>query len=150
MPAANGAARAAPIVGPRAAAHDPQHIVARAEIFPFPLIRQVGIYEFRFEPILAPKTARPFPEVAWEWTRSLWGKDKDKADLDHRFAADDPKSEDLKASNDVLRLVRGGSWLNSRGGAHCAVCDRTPPDSRRDVLGFRLMLRSVPVLDSEL
>lgn len=74
----------------------------------------------------------------WEWTRSLW--------VAYPYEPDDPKREDLDAANDKMRVVRGGSWYGSRGLAHCAVRFRYLPDYRNSYLGFRVVVRSAPVL----
>jgi len=45
----------------------------------------------------------------WEWTRSLWGKDMQKPDFGYPYSPEDGR-EDLKASADIRRVLRGGSW----------------------------------------
>jgi formylglycine-generating enzyme required for sulfatase activity len=80
----------------------------------------------------------------WEWTRSLWGKELGKPDFVYPYEPDDPNREDLKAGNDVLRVVRGGSWNFSRRNARCAYRSRNPPGARDDDIGFRVVLRSAP------
>ncbi|MCL6512421.1 MAG: SUMF1/EgtB/PvdO family nonheme iron enzyme, partial [Anaerolineae bacterium] len=63
----------------------------------------------------------------WEWTRSLWGKDFRKPAFKYPYRPDDPKREDLRASEDVLRVVRGGAWNGNRLYARCAYRGRYPP-----------------------
>ena len=82
----------------------------------------------------------------WEWTRSLWGTDFGKPDFGYPYPIDDPRREDLRAGDEVLRVVRGGSWDNHRDLARCGIRLRTPPDYRNVNLGFRVVLRSSPVL----
>lgn len=81
----------------------------------------------------------------WEWTRSLWGTDFLEPEFLYPYLADDPKREDLKASDDVMRLVRGGSWFSSPNYARCAIRNWNPPGARGSGLGFRVVLRSSPV-----
>jgi formylglycine-generating enzyme required for sulfatase activity len=50
----------------------------------------------------------------WEWTRSLWGSRWDKPDFVYPYDARDPKREDLDAPDNVIRVVRGGSWRYHR------------------------------------
>ncbi|MGH7947405.1 MAG: formylglycine-generating enzyme family protein, partial [Opitutaceae bacterium] len=73
----------------------------------------------------------------WEWTRSLY--------LAYPYKPDDGKREDLEAGNDVLRVVRGGSWYLNRDYARCAFRLRLQPDDRSDDFGFRVVVRSAPV-----
>jgi formylglycine-generating enzyme required for sulfatase activity len=73
----------------------------------------------------------------WEWTRSI--------ELPYPYDATDPKREDLKAGDDVWRVVRGGSWLDHRGGARCASRAWYLPAFRNGDCGFRVVLRSSPV-----
>ncbi|WP_300449131.1 SUMF1/EgtB/PvdO family nonheme iron enzyme [Accumulibacter sp.] len=82
----------------------------------------------------------------WEWTRSLWGKDPQKPTFVYPYAASDPKREDLNAPDDVYRVVRGGSWYFLRGFARCAYRYGFRPGFRYVFLGFRVVLRSSPVL----
>ncbi|MEF8755624.1 MAG: SUMF1/EgtB/PvdO family nonheme iron enzyme [Accumulibacter sp.] len=82
----------------------------------------------------------------WEWTGSLWGTDFGKPDFAYPYQVDDPRREDLRAGDEVLRVVRGGSWRFRRDDARCGIRFRYPPDVRSDYVGFRVVLRSSPVL----
>jgi iron(II)-dependent oxidoreductase len=64
----------------------------------------------------------------WEWTRSSY--DRENPDED----------------GSVGKFVRGGSWLNHRSLSRCAYRLRYHPDARHDLLGFRVVLRSAPVV----
>jgi len=55
----------------------------------------------------------------WEWTRSLLGKEVLKPDFRYPYSPGDGR-EDLKASADILRVVRGGSWFDGWWFARCA------------------------------
>jgi len=81
----------------------------------------------------------------WEWTRSLWGTDW-KPDFGYPYDANDRLREDPGAPNKVWRVVRGGSWGARRDGARCGLRGWYPPDLRFDYVGFRVVLRSSPVL----
>jgi hypothetical protein len=81
----------------------------------------------------------------WEWTRSLWGTDWGRPDFLYPYDAHDVKREDPAASDDVWRVVRGGSWLDPRDFARCASRYWYHPGFRDDHCGFRVVLRSSPV-----
>ena len=83
---------------------------------------------------------------AWEWTRSLWGKDVNTPEFKYPYVAGDGR-EDLNAGEDVRRVVRGGSWANAVVNARCAVRIRDLPDGNFfDYGGFRVVLVAAPVL----
>ncbi|QKS29406.1 MAG: Serine/threonine-protein kinase pkn1 [Accumulibacter sp.] len=82
----------------------------------------------------------------WEWTRSLWGTDWQKPDFVYPYDANDRLREDPGAPDDVWRVVRGGSWVGLRADARCGIRSRYPPDDRFGHFGFRVVLRSSPVL----
>ncbi|MEF8755621.1 MAG: formylglycine-generating enzyme family protein [Accumulibacter sp.] len=63
----------------------------------------------------------------WEWTRSLWGTAWGKPDFRYPYDASDRLREDPDASDEVWRVVRGGSWLDLRDHARCGFRDRYPP-----------------------
>ncbi|TVR58928.1 MAG: hypothetical protein EA420_16545, partial [Candidatus Competibacteraceae bacterium] len=82
----------------------------------------------------------------WEWTRSLWGHDWKEPEFGYPYDPDDARRENLAAGNDILRVLRGGSWRDRRAGARCAYRGRSRPDGHRyDSNGFRVVLRSAPV-----
>ncbi len=82
----------------------------------------------------------------WEWTRSLWGTDPGRPDFAYPYEFDDPRREDLRAGDEVRRVLRGGSWGFHRDSARCGIRGRLPPGSRLDYIGFRVVLRSSPIL----
>ncbi|MDY6875415.1 MAG: SUMF1/EgtB/PvdO family nonheme iron enzyme [Chloroflexota bacterium] len=63
----------------------------------------------------------------WEWTRSLWGKDWAKPDFGYPYNPTDGR-ENLKA--EVLRVLRGGSFVLDRHLARCAFRVRGRPERR--------------------
>jgi iron(II)-dependent oxidoreductase len=81
----------------------------------------------------------------WEWTRSLWGKEWDKPEYGYPYHSNDAR-ENEAAPNEVMRLLRGGSFINLSDLARCAFRDRFRPGNRYLIIGFRVVLRSAPVL----
>ena len=79
----------------------------------------------------------------WEWTRSLWGKDGSSPEFKYPYVAGDGR-EDLKAADDVRRVVRGGSWYNNDGNVRAAIRVWGVPTYRHDNPGLRVVL-SAPV-----
>ncbi|MGH8490411.1 MAG: formylglycine-generating enzyme family protein, partial [Gammaproteobacteria bacterium] len=77
----------------------------------------------------------------WEWTRSLWGKDRQKPDFAYPYEPDDQKREDLNAGNDVRRVLRGGSLHLDRDFARCAYRRGYLPVNRYYLIGFRVVVR---------
>ncbi|MEF8728589.1 MAG: SUMF1/EgtB/PvdO family nonheme iron enzyme [Accumulibacter sp.] len=82
----------------------------------------------------------------WEWTRSLWGTDWNKPDFGYPYDANDRLREDPDAPDNVWRVVRGGSWYSRRGVARCGIRSGDRPSGRNGGFGFRVVLRSPPVL----
>ncbi|MFN8059106.1 MAG: SUMF1/EgtB/PvdO family nonheme iron enzyme [Vicinamibacterales bacterium] len=83
-----------------------------------------------------PSGASPFAALdmagnVWEWTRS-----HHKA---YPYNADDGR-ENLKAGNDVRRVVRGGSFRNLVDFVRAAIRDCDSPVYRDDYVGFRLVV----------
>ena len=79
----------------------------------------------------------------WEWTRSLWGEDSSEPTFKYPYIATDGR-ENLKAPNDVLRVLRGGSWYFTDYGARVARRDRDLPDLMLDSNGFRVVVGLAP------
>lgn len=75
----------------------------------------------------------------WEWTRSLWGPDFSKPAFRYPYKRQDGR-EEFKASMQVLRAVRGGAYFSDSRLARCAYRGGRAPDSRLDVIGFRVVV----------
>lgn len=58
----------------------------------------------------------------WEWTRSLWGRCREKPDFGYPYASGDGR-EDLAAGRDTLRVLRGGAFGNGVSSLRCAYRD---------------------------
>jgi iron(II)-dependent oxidoreductase len=83
----------------------------------------------------------------WEWTRSLWGKDIMKPDYKYPYSPDDSKREDLRAGDEIWRVVRGGSWFLLQVNSRCAVRFGLLLVNRFNHGGFRVVvLCSAPVV----
>ena len=67
----------------------------------------------------------------WEWTRS--------GDQTYPYVSTDGR-ENLEASSQVLRVVRGGSCFNGPWFARCAFRGRFEPDLRFGDIGFRVVV----------
>jgi formylglycine-generating enzyme required for sulfatase activity len=75
----------------------------------------------------------------WEWTRSLWGEDRQEPAFSYPYEPSDGR-ENLEASAQVLRVLRGGSFFDVSRDARCAYRYGFGPDVRRFFVGFRVVL----------
>lgn len=75
----------------------------------------------------------------WEWTSSQWGKKVGSPDFTYdQWAAQEKQRDNL--NEHALRIIRGGSWVNTSDVVRCAIRLRNHPYDRNNVLGFRLVL----------
>ncbi len=74
-----------------------------------------------------------------EWTRSLWGNKVGKADFQYPYKAEDGL-ENLDADRNVLRILRGGAFINESRYVRCADRDRDNPNYGDWNIGFRVVL----------
>jgi formylglycine-generating enzyme required for sulfatase activity len=77
----------------------------------------------------------------WEWTRSLWGTDLQKPDFGYPYDSEDGR-EDLRAADEIRRVLRGGAFYSDETGVRCA-CRRYYPFPRFRNLGFRVVASPV-------
>jgi formylglycine-generating enzyme required for sulfatase activity len=75
----------------------------------------------------------------WEWTRSLWGANSRSPKFCYPYAPADGR-EDLNASGEVLRVLRGGSCLYVSKFSRCASRIGLKPGDRSGLVGFRIVL----------
>lgn len=75
----------------------------------------------------------------WEWTCSLWGKDIMTPSHLYPYDPGDVSREALDAPDDVLRVVRGGSFDGSEHPLRAAYRGGITPDLRNVLAGFRLV-----------
>jgi len=80
----------------------------------------------------------------WEWTQSLWGKDRAKPDFGYPYDPGDGR-EDLEADSDVRRVLRGGAFDGAEWDVRCASRGRNRPLARYGGAGFRVVASPVPL-----
>jgi formylglycine-generating enzyme required for sulfatase activity len=75
----------------------------------------------------------------WELTRSLWGASSQKPQFAYPYQADDGR-EDLQTDSSVMRVARGGSWVEAQ--TFCRPAYRAPgrPSDHYDCVGFRIVV----------
>ncbi|HEX9869624.1 MAG TPA: SUMF1/EgtB/PvdO family nonheme iron enzyme, partial [Candidatus Tectomicrobia bacterium] len=73
----------------------------------------------------------------WEWTRSLWGMNWRQPDFTYPYHPGDGR-ENREASENTLRVLRGGAFYYRRGLVRCAYRDRYFSVGRGRYLGFRV------------
>jgi formylglycine-generating enzyme required for sulfatase activity len=78
----------------------------------------------------------------WEWTTSLWGEDFRKPEFKYPYDPTDGR-ENLGAGDEILRVVRGGSWFSYRSLARCAYRYRLDPDDLWSRSGFRIFVAPI-------
>jgi len=74
----------------------------------------------------------------WEWTSSLWGKERHKPEFGYPYDATDGR-ENPNAPDTVLRVLRGGSFGDVAQVVRCAVRGRYGPADRYNYNGFRVV-----------
>jgi formylglycine-generating enzyme required for sulfatase activity len=75
----------------------------------------------------------------WEWTMSLWGEDFSEPEFKYPYRPGD-KRENLKARDNVLRVLRGGSFNDYRNGVRCAYRFWFYPGDGWNDYGFRVVV----------
>jgi formylglycine-generating enzyme required for sulfatase activity len=75
----------------------------------------------------------------WEWTQSLWGKSLFDPEFKYPYDPEDGR-ENLKAGDDVPRVLRGGAFNDTSRLVRCAYRDRYSPNFRYWDLGFRVVV----------
>jgi formylglycine-generating enzyme required for sulfatase activity len=73
----------------------------------------------------------------WEWTSTRWGRNCQTLEHPYPYDSTDGR-EDLSGTS--ARVIRGGSFLNSRAEAQPGYRMRFLPGSRSNNIGFRLAL----------
>jgi formylglycine-generating enzyme required for sulfatase activity len=78
---------------------------------------------------------------AYEWTRSLWGRNPRYSDYRYPYRRDDGR-ENLEAAGYVARVLRGGAFEVDLRYVRCAHRDTALPDFGYPSTGFRVVMRS--------
>lgn len=79
----------------------------------------------------------------WEWTCSLWGSGWSEPDYKYPYVADDGR-ENVEASDKMIRVLRGGSFIIDRDDARCAFRFRLfPYFDFYDYFGFRVVVSPI-------
>jgi formylglycine-generating enzyme required for sulfatase activity len=73
----------------------------------------------------------------WEWTLSLWGKERETPDFTYPYDLQDGR-ETLKAGGDIRRVLRGGAFNFSQWSVRCACRNWYYPADRYPNFGFRV------------
>jgi formylglycine-generating enzyme required for sulfatase activity len=82
-----------------------------------------------------------------EWTRSTWGFSQDYPDM--RYTYGNKYGSDIESPEDsekLLKIARGGSFMDSRESVTCSHRYRLPPSTQDRNLGFRVAI--TPILPS--
>ena len=77
----------------------------------------------------------------WEWCEDHYGQEAYRVNR----AADKPRNPLYQKKEDGFdyRVIRGGSWLSEPDSIRCAKRTPSPPTSRYNVLGFRVVMEAV-------
>ena len=77
----------------------------------------------------------------WEWTRSNWGSNMDTPSDKYKYPYHpEDGRENILVASDVLKVFRGGSFLNPQGDIRCSCRGADLPNARREHVGFRLAI----------
>jgi formylglycine-generating enzyme required for sulfatase activity/nucleoside phosphorylase len=74
-----------------------------------------------------------------EWTRSNWGSNMEIPRYKYPYRPEDGR-EDLRMDSHVLRVLRGGSFLDRPVEIRCSHRSAELPNTKCDYLGFRLAI----------
>lgn len=80
----------------------------------------------------------------WEWTLTLWGKDRENPDFVYPYLNKDGR-ENQRAGDGFFRIIRGGSFKDGIAGVRSACRDLDPPYYSLNNLGFRVF--AAPIWD---
>lgn len=75
----------------------------------------------------------------WDWTRTLWGEDKNTPEYTYPYVPGDGR-ENLDAGEQYYRIIRGGSFKNIEEALRSACRDLDPPKYSLNNLGFRVFV----------
>ena len=75
----------------------------------------------------------------WEWTANRWGTSINEPKFTNDNWHDQAKEVREDPQVNELRVLRGGSWVDSRDGCRCSIRGRSIPNDRLNVMGFRVV-----------
>jgi formylglycine-generating enzyme required for sulfatase activity len=75
----------------------------------------------------------------WEWTRSNWGANMERPLFQYPYIPQDGR-ENVQASAKLLKVLRGGSCLNSQEDIRCSCRGAELPHTKGEHIGFRLAI----------
>jgi len=78
----------------------------------------------------------------WEWTRSLWGRERELAEAAFGYPYTPTDGRESLDAGEASRVVRGGSWFSSRREARCAYRHGNYPFDCYPYGGFRVVVLS--------
>ena len=73
----------------------------------------------------------------WEWTRSIWGNEYERAAFKYPYNPNDGREDDTSS---LMRVLRGGSFADPPENARCAVRYAEEPDKRFGNIGLRIAI----------
>jgi formylglycine-generating enzyme required for sulfatase activity len=80
----------------------------------------------------------------WEWTRSLWGEDVLEPAFTYPYRLDVGR-ENMAASDDIRRVLRGGAFWDNHQDVRCACRHRGDPRFDDHFVGFRVVVAVRPL-----
>lgn len=78
----------------------------------------------------------------WEWTRSSWGRAFQTPDYSYPYRSNDGR-EDLQASREIYRILRGGSFYENRRFARTTFRMSSDPGLWKAIIGFRVVVSPI-------
>jgi formylglycine-generating enzyme required for sulfatase activity len=81
----------------------------------------------------------------WEWSRTLWGDDFHRREYRYPYRVDDGR-ENLAVGDDMLRVLRGGSFGHTHDSSRCSCRYRNKPNYNSMNRGFRVVISPIQSL----
>ena len=87
----------------------------------------------------SPNGALDMSGNVWEWTRSLWGQKYEKPAYGYPYDSTDTTREAVDATDNILRVLRGGSFNDDANFLRAAYRSGYNPEARNYYVGFRVV-----------
>jgi len=81
----------------------------------------------------------------WEWTRSLWGRHQHEPDFNYPYTDQLMEREQPAPNDNMLRVLRGGSFITASFLARCSARHPEVPEMRYYCIGFRVVIAPAQV-----